>query len=366
MSVFAVGELRAVRQAGLRDLLARDGLDGLLVTALPNIRYLTGFTGSAALLLVTGAETVLLTDFRYATQAPDEVEGEVEVQVERVNLWDGLKRRLEGGTIGRLGFERDRLTVRDSDRLTAMGGRETVGTSGLAESLRVRKDPSEVAAIRDAAALAVDALTAVLRFIRPGLTELEVAAELESELRRRGSEWHPFQSIVASGPRSALPHARSTKRVIERGDFLLLDFGAQVRGYCADITRTFVVGAAATERQRRIYNVVRAAQSRAKETIAAGMSGRQADLLAREVIETEGFGDAFGHSLGHGLGLEVHEDPRLSQTNESALPAGAVVTVEPGVYLEGWGGVRIEDDVWLGAHGSECLSHAPTELIELM
>ncbi|MEO8450254.1 MAG: aminopeptidase P family protein [Gemmatimonadota bacterium] len=366
MTASAIGDLRAVRRAGLRDLLARDGLDALLVSGLPNIQYLTGFSGSSALLVVSGSETILLTDFRYASQAEAEVNGAAEVQVERISIWDGLKRRLEGSLIERLGFERDRLTVRDGERLGGMSARETVGTGGLVESLRVRKDPTEVAAIRAAAGLAVAALSAVKPFIRPGLTELEIAAELEGELRRRGSEWHPFQSIVASGPRSALPHARPTTRVVERGDFLLLDFGAQVRGYCADITRTFVVGAPATDRQRRIYNVVRAAQTRAKETIAAGMSGRQADLLAREVIISEGFGDAFGHSLGHGLGLEIHEDPRLSQMNESALPVGAVVTVEPGVYLEGWGGVRIEDDVWLGAQGSECLSHAPTELIELL
>ena len=164
--------------------------------------------------------------------------------------------------------------------------------------------------------------------------------ELEAELRRRGSEWHPFPTIVASGPRAALPHAATSGREIRRGEFLLLDFGAQVDGYCADVTRTVVVGAKADERQRTVYEIVRGAQAGARENVRAGMTGKEADALARSEIEARGFGDAFGHSLGHGLGLEVHEEPRLSATNDKALPDGAVVTIEPGIYLPGWGGVR--------------------------
>jgi Xaa-Pro aminopeptidase len=221
-------------------------------------------------------------------------------------------------------------------------------------------------AIRRAATLAQAALESVLPTVRPGLTELEVAAALEAALRRLGSEWHPFPTIVASGPRSALPHARSTGRTITAGELLLLDFGAQLDGYCADLTRVAVVGARADSRQREIHAVVEAAQQRAITQVRAGLSGREADALARDLIAARGFGELFGHSLGHGLGLEVHEAPRLSPTAEAALPLGAVVTIEPGVYLPGWGGIRLEDDVFLGPDGATVLSDQHTALIELV
>ncbi len=201
--------------------------------------------------------------------------------------------------------------------------------------------------------------------MRVGLTEREIAGRLEGALRRLGSEAHPFPTIVASGPRTALPHARTSPRTVTAGDWLLLDFGAQVDGYCADITRTVVVGAKATEAQRTLYELVRTAQQRAREGVRAGMPGRDADALARELIEARGFGDAFGHSLGHGLGLEVHEAPRLAKTNAEPLPADAVVTIEPGIYLAGQGGVRIEDDVYLAEAGPQLLSDGATALLEL-
>jgi len=220
--------------------------------------------------------------------------------------------------------------------------------------------------LREAARLAGEALEATIARVAIGMREIDVAADLESELRRRGSEWHPFETIVASGPRSALPHARTTERTIDPGDFLLVDFGARVDGYCADITRTFVVGRSADDRQRAMYELTREAQSRAIGLMKAGMTGREADDLARRVIESRGFGDAFGHSLGHGLGLEVHEGPRVSRANEEPLPLGSVVTVEPGVYFPGWGGVRIEDDVHLTVDGVELLSDGRTELREVI
>jgi len=353
------------RQEAVRHSLEGPGLDGLLVSSSANIRYLTGFSGSAGLLLVGRTRTVLLTDFRYASQAPAEVGPSAEVEIERLNVWDAAQRGLQAAGIARLGVEREHLTLKDWERLERWEGIEPVPTSDLVEALRASKEPEEVAAIRDAAALALDALEEVLAFLRPGRSEFEIAGVLEGALRRRGSEWHPFPSIVASGPRSALPHARTSPRTVERGEWLLLDFGAQIRGYCADITRTVVVGARADARQREVYQLVQRAQARARGALRAGMSGREADALARDPIADAGYGDAFGHSLGHGLGLQVHEAPRLSQTNPAPLPSGAVVTVEPGVYLEGWGGVRIEDDVHLGAEGAECLSGGHTELIEL-
>jgi len=356
---------RRERQAAVRALLAAEGVEALLVSHLPNIRYLTGFTGSAGLLLIRADDTVLITDFRYATQAPAEVAGTAEVAIDAASVWDRLKRLWADRPAQTLGFEAHALTVRDAGRLKECA-RRTAPVGELVEGLRAVKAPEEVEAIAAAAALAQEALAEILPRVRPGQTELLVASELEAALRRRGSEWHPFPTIVASGPRAALPHAGTSGRVIGAGELLLIDFGAQVDGYCADLTRTVVVGARADERQRTVYEAVRAAHLRARQDIRVGMTGRAADALARDLLTARGFGEAFGHSLGHGLGLEVHEAPRLSATAEQALPAGAVVTIEPGIYLPGWGGVRLEDDVLLTSEGPRCLSDARTELVELV
>jgi Xaa-Pro aminopeptidase len=237
-------------------------------------------------------------------------------------------------------------------------------TTDVVEALRERKDAGELALILAANGIATRALERTLPQLRVGLTELEVAGILEKALRDEGSEGFPFPSIVASGPRSALPHARSSARRVEAGDFLLLDFGAETGGYCADVTRTFVMGHAAAE-QREIYDVVRNANQSAAQRVRAGMTGRDADAIARDYIEQRGYGDLFGHSLGHGLGLEVHEAPRLARTADGALAEGAVVTIEPGIYRPGWGGVRIEDDVFLGSDGPKILTSFSRELIEL-
>jgi Xaa-Pro aminopeptidase len=357
---------RADRQEALRAALAAEGLDALLVTHLPNVRYLTGFTGSAALLLIHPQSTVLVTDFRYAVQAPEEAGASAAVEIDQKSVWNRLGRVLSGLPQGTLGIEAHAMTVKDAERVAGLTKGRVVPASDHVERLRTVKSAEEVAAIRSAAELAQEALAEVLPTIRVGQSEREVGAALESALRRRGSEWHPFPTIVASGPRSALPHARTSSRSVARGEWLLLDFGAQVDGYCADLTRTVVVGARADERQRAVYDLVQCAQRRALEHLRPGMTGREGDALARDVIAGRGFGDAFGHSLGHGLGLEVHEAPRLAQTSEIPIPQGAVVTVEPGVYFPGWGGVRLEDDLHLGADGPELLSNGRTELIELI
>ncbi|OLC05975.1 MAG: hypothetical protein AUH78_08590 [Gemmatimonadetes bacterium 13_1_40CM_4_69_8] len=358
---------RRERQEALVRALEAEGLDALLVTALPNVRYLTGFSGSAALVVVTKADTLLVTDFRYDEQAVAEAGAVARVVVERTSAWDRLFRELAGfGTLEWIGYEAHALTVKDAERLSGAGRAWRWRAAGeCVERLRARKDPEEVAAIRAAASLAGGALRETLTTVRVGMTEREIAGRLEGALRRLGSEGHPFPTIVASGPRTALPHARTSPRAVETGDWLLLDFGAQVDGYCADITRTVVVGAKATEAQQALYELVRVAQRRAREGVRAGMPGREADALARELIEARGFGDAFGHSLGHGLGLEVHEAPRLAKTNTEPLPADAVVTIEPGIYLAGQGGVRIEDDVHLAEGGPLLLSDGATELLEL-
>lgn len=344
------------------------GVDGLVVSHAPNVRYLTGFTGTAGVAVALRNETILVTDFRYRTQAEAELDPSVRLEISASDVWERVNQLLEArGDAACVGFEAHVVPAADAERIARQGARHRFKpVSGPVEALRAAKEPEEVAAIRAAARLAAEALAATLDTVRVGLRERDVAVTLEAELRRRGSEWHPFPTIVASGPRSALPHARTSDRVIERGDWLLLDFGAQLDGYCADITRTVVVGARADDRQRAVYELVREAQLRARTSIRAGMTGREADALARSVIEARGFGDAFGHSLGHGVGLEVHEGPRLSRVNDQPLPLHAVVTVEPGAYFPGWGGVRLEDDVYLGPAGPELLSDGETELREIL
>ncbi len=326
----------------------------------------TGFTGLAALLLLRPRDALLITDSRYAEQAPDEVGGAADIEIASANVWERLRRACADRPGQTIGFEAYRAhgTRRRAASRSAPGARP-LWMNWWRRSGSI-KAPEEIAAIRAAAALASDALAEVLPGVHAGEPELAVASRLEAALRRRGSEWHPFPTIVASGPRSALPHARTSARAIRPGEFLLLDFGAQVDGYCADLTRTVVVGGRADERQRQVYEAVEAAQLRARREIRAGMTGREADALARDLLAARGFGEAFSHSLGHGLGLEVHEAPRLAATADVRLPVGAVVTIEPGIYLPGWGGVRLEDDVALAADGPVGLSDGRTELVELV
>jgi Xaa-Pro aminopeptidase len=361
-----VAERRAGRLAALAAALDQVHLDALLLSSLANIRYLTGFSGTSAVLLVSGREVHLVTDSRYAVQAAEEAGDVARVSVQTQSLWTGVWQQLAALAPARVvGFESTQLLHRDFHRLLEQGDRwQWRPTVDLVESLRECKDADEVAAIRRAGRMATDALAQTLPQVRPGLTELQIAGMLERALREAGSEGFAFPTIVASGPRSALPHARSSARVVEPGDLLLLDFGAQADGYCSDVTRTVVVGRAG-DREREVHAVVLGAQERAATRVRAGMRGRDADALARDYIERRGYGDRFQHSLGHGLGLEVHEAPRLSRQADGALPQGAVVTIEPGVYEPGWGGVRIEDDVHLGADGPEVLTHFTRELLEL-
>jgi len=350
-------------------MLDAEGLDALLVTSRPNIRYLTGFSGSAGVAVATRGTLLLVTDFRYDEQARQQSGAAARVEIEGTSVWDRLFKELPTlGTLGVVGFEAHALSVKEAERFSS--GPATSWrwkpASELVERLRVRKDAGEVAAIRAAAALAEAALRDTLADVRRGQAELEIAGMLEGALRRHGSEAHPFPTIVASGPRSALPHAHTSARTVAAGEWLLLDFGAVVDGYCADVTRTVVVGARADESQRALYGLVQDAQRRAREGVRAGMSGRDADALARDPIEARGFGAAFGHSTGHGLGLEVHEAPRLARTAAEPLPEGAVVTIEPGVYVAGRGGVRIEDDVHLSAEGPVLLTDGCTDLVELV
>ena len=361
-----MAEPQAARQAALTELLIGSNLDGLLVSSLANIRYLTGFSGSNALLFLTPTESWFFTDFRYEAQVAGEVVGASRVFIETTSLWKGLWEQLgtRQGTAA-FGFESTHLVHRDFQRLMEDGARWTWRpTTDLVEGLRARKEPREVESIRLAGVIATSALERTLGELRAGLTENEVAGLLEQNLRNAGSDGFPFSTIAASGARSALPHARAGSRPIALGDFVLLDFGAVFEGYCADVTRTVVVGRA-SERQREVYEAVKEANEVARARIAPGMTGQQADAIARTALTARGLGEAFGHGLGHGLGIEVHEAPRLSRVADAVLPEGAVVTIEPGAYLPGFGGVRIEDDVHLVAGGTELLTEFPRDLIEL-
>jgi Xaa-Pro aminopeptidase len=360
-----VADQRPRRLAALRESIAASHLDGLLLTSLPNIRYLTGFSGSSALVMATARRVLLVTDFRYQTQVAAEVGDFAQVLIESQSLWAALWRTLPSLGGDTYGFESAHLLHRDFQRLLDGGAQwQWRPAAELVERLREQKDEGEVALIRQAIAAAEQALGETVPRIAAGMTELAVAGMLESALRGAGSEGFPFPTIVAAGARAALPHARSSTRVLERNDWLLIDFGAVVDGYCSDITRTFVLGRA-DDRQREIHGIVREANARAAAAIAPGMLGKDADAVARRYIEDCGHGAAFGHSLGHGIGLEVHEAPRLASTSEGLLPAGTVVTIEPGIYLPDWGGVRIEDDVYLDGSGSRILTTFTRELLEL-
>jgi Xaa-Pro aminopeptidase len=361
-----VADRRPDRLEALRHSLEAAKLDGILLTSLPNIRYITGFTGSSALVAVTLAEVIFVTDFRYDTQVREEVGELARVDIEAQSLWDGLWRILGDVRPAEiLGFESAHLVHRDFERLLNAGSRwQWRATVNMVETLRETKDAGELALIEDAVGVASRALERAVEQVRIGMTELAIAGSLEQALREEGSEGFPFETIVASGPRAALPHARPGTRRLERGDFLLIDFGAIVGGYCSDVTRTFVAGRADAE-QREIFEIVRGANEVAASGVRAGMSGRDADALARRYIEDRGHGEEFGHSLGHGIGLEVHEAPRLARTADAVLPVRAVVTIEPGIYRAGWGGVRIEDDVVLDPAGPRVLTKLPRELLEI-
>ncbi len=351
------------RLARLRARAREAGLDAVVLAKPQNVTYMTGFAGSAGVAIVTPADAYLVLDFRYIEQAAAQAP-----LCRRVKaggpLLDAAAGVLRDTAAQRIGVEADTMPVGPFRRLqNALGPAEVIPIDGL-DQLRWQKAPEEIDAIRRAAAIADAAFTAVLPAIRPGKVEREIAAALEYELRRRGSGRVPFDLIVASGPRSALPHGVASDRAIGPGEFVTIDFGATSSGYNSDCTRT-VATTPVSDRHRQIYDVVLTAQTAALARLRAGMIGREADAVARSLIADAGFGEAFGHSLGHGVGLAVHEGPTLSPREEASLPAGAVVTVEPGVYLPGWGGVRIEDLVVITEGGCEVLTRLPKTLHEV-
>jgi Xaa-Pro aminopeptidase len=351
------------RAQRLVELLPDAGVDLLLVSALVNVRYMTGYTGSNGLALVGPQARLFVTDFRYVEQAAEEVDPTYDRRQAPQELLDLVGDLLPGGPV-RLGFDDAHLTVRQHAKLRELlpERAELVTAGGLVERLRAVKEPEEIELIRRATVLADAALQEILERGLAGRSEREVAAALERAMVQRGATRPSFDSIVAAGPHGALPHAQPRDVEIGSGELVVIDWGAEVDGYCSDCTRTVATGEPGTE-ARGIYELVLEAQVAGVEAVRAGVGGREVDAVARHVIEAAGHGDHFGHGLGHGVGSEVHEAPRLSKRSDDQLRSGNVVTVEPGVYLPGRLGVRIEDLVVVGENGAEILTSVDKQLL---
>jgi Xaa-Pro aminopeptidase len=346
----------------LRRLIKDSGLDALLVSQPENRRYLSGFTGSAGWLFIAKKTAVLTTDFRYVEQARAE-SPDFEILRTARELRDWLPNLVSASGWRRLGFEASVVSYDSHHKLgEALGGGqvELVPTTNLVEQLRAVKEPEEVRFITEAVKLADAVLEQARKEIRPGITEREAAWTIERLLRQNGSEAVPFEIIVASGPNAALPHARPTDRMIGRGEPVIIDMGARLNGYCSDLSRTLFAGKADATFEK-VYDIVLRAQTKAIEGVESGMDAAQADQLARGIIEEAGYGDAFGHGLGHGVGLAVHESPTVGPGSSGSLADGMVFTVEPGIYLVGQGGVRIEDVVVLEEGRARVLTGARKE-----
>jgi Xaa-Pro aminopeptidase len=357
----------SARRAALRALLPGAGVDALLVTDLVNVRYLTGFTGSNAALLVHtdgDAASRFCTDGRYRTQAAAEVP-DLETVIDRAGAVE-LAKRLPTLGVERPGFESDAVTVDAYDALAEAAGMSLHRAPGLVQRLRAVKDADEVETLRRACAVGDAALADLLDAggLRPGRAEREVALDLEDRMRRHGAAGPGFETILAAGANSAVPHHRPTASVLKPGDLVKLDFGALVDGYHSDMTRTVVLGGAA-DWQRELYALVAEAQAAGRAALAPGAKVTAVDAAARDVVERAGRGEEFVHGLGHGVGLQIHEAPYVGKTGTGSLVAGMVVTVEPGVYLPGRGGVRIEDTLVVRDTGPELLTHTTRELLEV-
>jgi Xaa-Pro aminopeptidase len=346
------------RLSRLRERMRTAGVDALAVSAPSNVFYLSGFRGSSGVLLVTEERVLLFSDFRYRLQAREQAPEAEFIEVPR-RLMARLGETAAESGVKRLGYDPQHLTCALKEQL-AEGAKEleTAPTGGLVEALRAVKSSEEMDLIGAAATLADETVTFMRDLLKPGATEREVALEAEFFMRREGAEAASFDIIVASGPRSALPHAETTDRELRVGDVVVIDLGARVGGYCSDITRTFAVGHA-SDKTHEVYRIVHAAQRAALAGVHGGAVCGDLDGIAREIIEEAGYGDRFGHGLGHGVGIDVHEAPRLGGGEETLLAAGNVVTVEPGIYLEGEAGVRLEDLVLVCDEGAETLTGSP-------
>ena len=345
------------RMERLRARLADAGVDALIVTELQNVRYLTGFTGSAGVLALTGSGALLTTDGRYRTQSAEEVAGAgaaVELSVGALAAQrDAVKAFVSGAA--RVGLEAEHVSWSGSRSWSGVVG-EVVPTSGLVEALREIKDDGEIDRVAREAAIADGALGELLAMLSSGVTEADFALALDTAMRRNGAESPAFETIVASGPNSAKPHHRPTERAIGRGEPVVVDFGATFDGYRSDMTRTFFAGGEPEGELARVFAVVRDSQARGVAAVSPGVGCKEVDAVCRQVIAEAGWADRFEHGTGHGVGLDIHEAPTLSPLGTATLAPGMIVTVEPGVYLPGEGGVRIEDTLVVTEAGSRALT----------
>ena len=336
-----------------------------MITHPANWYYLTGFTGDAGLLIVGQGGTTLISDGRFTAQAHEETSS-IRFLEHKGNLIDSAGRVLRGQPGRRVGFDPSQVSVAQLRLLRkAAGARiQWISAPGLVEGLRIRKEPAELECMRQAATLAGDVLSRAVKLLRPGVTENDIAGEIEYQMRKGGASGPAFESIVAFGERSALPHARPTSKRLRKNELVVLDLGAILAHYCSDITRTVYVGRAPA-RVKSWYKAVLEAQGAAIAAVRVGVSCGDVDAAARQVLAGYKLDRHFTHSTGHGLGLEVHEDPRLARGQKALLESGYVVTIEPGVYIEGVGGIRIEDDVAVHPRNTEVLTRIPRDLIEL-
>ena len=355
----------STRTQELQKLIRQDGLDALLITNAADWYYLTGFTGEAGVLIVDCKGLTLVTDGRFTVQAAEELRG-VTVVEQKEGLFRTCGEVLKRSRRKRVGFDANQLTVAQRQLLKKAVGRETrsVAVRGMTQSLRARKDAGELAQMRQAAVLASDVVESAIKMLKPGVREFEIAAEIEYRMRRGGASGAAFESIVAFGARAALPHARPTAKRLRKNELVVLDLGAILGKYCSDITRTVYVGKAPA-RIRLWYQAVKDAQAAAIDAIQPGRSCGEVDAAARGVLAAYRLDQFFVHTTGHGLGLEVHEEPRLAKGQKTQLASGNVVTVEPGVYFAGIGGIRIEDDVVVQQGRGEVLTRASRDFIEL-
>ncbi|MFF2527539.1 M24 family metallopeptidase [Brevibacillus sp. NPDC058079] len=347
----------------LREALTQVGAEAFITEKTENRFYLSGFTGSTGWVIVTETEAFLVTDFRYVEQAQEQAPDFTVVNNERKAV-EAMAKLLQEKGIKRLAFESSVSFSTYQEWNKGFDGVELVSTSGLLEKIRMFKDESEMVIIREAVRIAEAAFTHIQGYIKPGVRESDVALELEFFMRKQGATGSAFDMIVASGVRGALPHGRASEKVIQAGEMVTLDFGAAYQGYNSDITRTLSVGEP-DPKMREIYEIVLRAQLAGLEALKPGVSAKDADAATRDIITAAGYGDAYGHSAGHGLGLEVHELPGLSTVSTFVLEPGMLVTMEPGIYVTGLGGVRIEDDVWITADGHENLNKSTKELLIL-
>lgn len=332
------------RLVNLREKLREKGMDAALVTKRENCIYLSGFTGDDTYLIITGSEAVLLTDFRYVEQA--QMQSPLYNVIEyKGSMLVALDEILRARGIEKLGFEEENMSYAKYDQYNSkLSAKELIPMGGMIEKLRIVKDTEEIEIIKKAQEIADKTFSHILGFIKPGVTELELSAEMEYHMKKLGAKGPSFEIIAASGTRSSLPHGAASRKTIETGDTITFDFGALYSEYCSDMTRTVFLGKPADE-MVRIYNTVLDAQMKALEGAKRGLLGKEIDAIARDIIYAAGYEGRFGHGLGHGVGLEIHEDPRVSPAGNIRMEDGMVITIEPGIYVPGLGGVRIEDMV---------------------